>query len=76
MNFSVVPQEIREINKRGGQNKLRGGLQKSRKNKRSPPPVYFEPESIVNMSPGMTLEIIRDSSQEIMKTVSLGLGHA
>ena len=25
MNFCVVPREIREIFKRGGQNKLRGG---------------------------------------------------
>ena len=44
MNFILFPCEIPKINKRGGgQNKLRGGLQKSQKYKR--PPVYFEPES-------------------------------
>ena len=43
INFFVFPCEIQEINKRGGQNKLRGGLQNHEKNIR--PPVYFEPES-------------------------------
>ena len=31
MNFHVAPREIREINKRGSQIKLRGGLQISQK---------------------------------------------
>ena len=45
MNFCVAPREIPKIKKRGGQNKLQGCLQKLQKNKRPPPPVYFEPES-------------------------------
>ena len=44
MNFCVAPREIREINKRGGQNKLRG-VSKNHE-KMSVPPVYFEPENI------------------------------
>ena len=46
MNFCVAPREIREINKRGGQNKLQGVSKNHKKTKR-PPPVYFEPESSV-----------------------------
>ena len=46
MNFCVVSREIREINKRGDQNNLRGVSKNHEINKRPPPsPVYFEPES-------------------------------
>ena len=36
MNFCVAPREIREINKRGGQNKLRGVSKIHEKTKRPP----------------------------------------
>ena len=45
MNFCVAPRKIREISKRGGQNKLQGVSKNHEKIER--PPVYFEPESML-----------------------------
>ena len=48
MNFCVVPREIREINKRGGQNSLScGRVSKNHEKNKRLPPVYFEPESML-----------------------------
>ena len=47
MNFCVVPREIREINKRGRQNKLRGVSENHEKI--NVPLVCFEPESATHV---------------------------
>ena len=47
MNFCVVPREIREIDKRGRQNKLRGVSENHEKI--NVPLVCFEPESATHV---------------------------
>ena len=41
MKFCAVPREVREINKRGGQNKLRGVSKNHEKNKRPSPRLFW-----------------------------------